>query len=179
MSDGRKARDPDLLDAIDRFERSEFDGQVWRVVRQSRDPLQPFPVGARWDPGAFDVLYTSLDRDCALEEVYFHLSRQPVFPSVPFQLHRIRMRLKNVLRLDGMHLLEPLGIDPKSYPGLEYARTQAIGDAAFFLGFDALVVPSARRETLNLVIFADRLEAADADVEQSELVDWKAWRRSR
>jgi hypothetical protein len=89
------------------------------------------------------------------------------------------MRLKNVLRLDGMHLLKPLGIDPKSYPGLEYARTQAIGDAAFFLGFDALVVPSARRETLNLVIFADRLEAADADVEQSELVDWKAWRRSR
>ena len=142
-------------------------------MRQSRDPLQPFPVGARWDPGLFDVLYTSLDRDCALEEIYFHLSRQPVFPSVPFQLHRIRVRLKRVLRLEEMHLLEPLGIDPKSYAALQYARTQEIGDA------DAVVAPSARREALNLVIFTDRLEAADMDVEQSEPVDWKAWRRSR
>jgi hypothetical protein len=76
-------------------------------------------------------------------------------------------------------LLEPLGIDPKSYAALQYARTQEIGDAAFFLGFDAVVAPSARREALNLVIFTDRLEAADMDVEQSEPVDWKAWRRSR
>ncbi|MFZ1882185.1 MAG: RES family NAD+ phosphorylase [Rhodoplanes sp.] len=179
MSGGRKARDPELLDAVDQFDRALFEGQVWRVVRQARDPLQPFPVGARWDPGTFDVLYTSLDRDCALDEVYFHLSRQPVFPSVPFQIHRIRVRLKKVLRLEGMHLLEPLGINPKSYSALEYAGTQAIGDAAFFLGFDALIVPSARRDALNLVIFTDRLAPADATVEHSEMVDWKAWRRSR
>lgn len=179
MSDGRKARDPELLDAIDKFDRTLFEGQVWRVVRQARDPLQPFPVGARWDPGTFDVLYTSLDRDCALEEVYFHLSRQPILPSVHFQLHRIRVRLNKVLRLEGMHLLEPLGIDPKGYSALDYARTQAIGDVAFFLGYDALIAPSARHTAMNLVIFTDRLEAANAEVEHSEVVDWKAWRRSR
>ena len=179
MSDGRKARDPELLDAIDRFDRTEFDGQVWRAVRETRDPLQPSPVGARWDPGSFDVLYTSLDRGTALEEVYFHLSRQPVFPSVPFSLHRIHVRVKNVLRMEEMHILESLGIDPKSYGALDYARTQAIGDVAFFLGFGALIAPTARLRALNLVIFADRLEPADAEVEQSERVDWKAWRRSR
>jgi RES domain-containing protein len=178
MSDGRKARDLALLDALDRFARSVFEGEVWRVVRAARDVLQASPVGARWDPGTFDVLYTSLDRG-ALEEIYFHLSRQPVFPSVPFQVHRLRARAEKILRLPDLPALGELGVDVENYGSLDYARTQAIGDAAFFLGFDGLIVPSARFRSLNLVLFADRIEIADLDVELSEPVDWKAWRRSR
>ena len=179
MDDGRKARDPELLDAVDKFARTVLEGQVWRVVRESRDVLQASPVGARWDPGTFDVLYTSLDRDGALQEIYFHLSRQPVFPSVPFQLHRLRANARKILRLEDLHVLEQLGVDTGNYAGLNYARTQAIGDAAFFLGFDGLVVPSARYACLNLILFADHVAVADLDVELSEPVDWKAWRRSR
>ena len=179
MSDGRKARDLELLDAIDKLARAVFEGEVWRVVRESRDVLQASPVGARWDPGTFDVLYKSLDRDGALEEVYFHLSRQPVFPSIPFQIHRIRARARKILQLHEMHLLQQLGVDTNNYATMDYSRTQAIADAAFFLGFDGLIVPSARSQFLNLVLFADRIEIADAEVERCELVDWKAWRRSR
>jgi RES domain-containing protein len=179
MSDGRKARDLELLDAIDKLARSVFEGQVWRVVRETRDVLQPARVGARWDPGTFDVLYTSLDRNGALEEVYFHLSRQPVFPSIQFQIHRIRVRARKILRLDQMQLLQQLRVDVPNYANLDYSRTQAVADAAFFLGFDGLIVPSARSQFLNLVLFSDRIEIADAEVEHSESVDWKAWRRSR
>ena len=179
MSDGRKARDLALLDAIDRLARTAFEDQVWRVVRETRDVLQAARVGARWDPGTFDVLYTSLDRDGALEEVYFHLSRQPVFPSIPFRIHRIRIRAKKILRLAQMPLLQQLGVDVPNFATMDYSRTQAIADAAFFLGFDGLIVPSARSQFLNLVLFADRIEIADAEVEHSELVDWKTWRRSR
>ena len=179
MSDGRKARDLALLDAIDKFARTVFEGQVWRVVRETRDALQASPVGARWDPGTFDVLYTSLDREGALQEVYFHLSRQPVFPSVPFQLHRLHAGAGKILRLEELDLLAQLGVDTSNYVGLDYLRTQAIADAAFFLGFDGLIVPSARFQGMNLVLFADRIEITDLDVEHSEPVDWKAWRRSR
>ena len=179
MSDGRKARDLELLDAIDRLARTTFEGQVWRVVREARDVLQASRVGARWDPGTFDVLYTSLDRDGALDEVYFHLSRQPVFPSVPFQLHRIRASAGKILRLDQMELLRQLGVDVSNYDSLNYLRTQAIADAAFFLGFDGLIVPSARSQSQNLVLFADRIEVTGTEVEHSEPVDWKAWRRNR
>ena len=179
MSDGRKARDPELLDAIDKFARAAFTGQVWRVVREARDVLQASRVGARWDPGTFDVLYTSLDRDGALEEVYFHLSRQPVFPSVPFQLHRIRVSAEKVLRLDQVELLQQLGVDVSGYDSMNYSRTQAIADVAFFLGFNALIVPSARSQFQNLVLFADRIEVTGTEVEHSEPVDWKAWRRTR
>jgi RES domain-containing protein len=179
MNDGRKARDLELLDAIDKLQRTVFNGQVWRVVRETRDVLQASRVGARWDPGTFDVLYTSVDRDGALEEVYFHLSRQPIFPSVPFQIHRIRVNVKNILRLDQMSQLEQLGVDVANYSNMDYSRTQAIADAAFFLGFECLLVPSARANFLNLVLFADHVEIAGTEVDLTEAVDWKAWRRSR
>jgi RES domain-containing protein len=179
MDDGRKARDLELLDAIDKLQRTDFEGLVWRVVRKTRDVLQASRVGARWDPGTFDVLYTSLDRNGALEEVYFHLSRQPVFPSIPFQIHRIRVNAKNILRLDQMSVLQQLGVDIANYATMHYARTQAIADAAFFLGFEGLLVPSARSSFLNLVLFADHVEITGTEVDFSEQVDWKAWRRSR
>src|SRR6266700_7812518 len=126
MSDGRKARDLELLDAIDKLARSVFEGQAWRVVRETRDVLQAARVGARWDPGTFDVLYTSLDRNGALEEVYFHLSRQPVFPSIQFQIHRIRVRARKILRMDQMPLLQQLRVDVPNYANLDYSRTQAV-----------------------------------------------------
>jgi RES domain-containing protein len=179
MSDGRKARDLELLDAVDKLSRAAFEGQVWRVVRESRDVFQASRVGARWDAGTFDVLYTSLERDGALEEAYFHLSRQPVFPSVPFQIHRIRVSSKKILHLDQMPLLQQLGVDVANYGNIDYSRTQAIADAAFFLGFDGLIVPSARSQHRNLVLFTDRIEITDTEVEHSESVDWKAWRRDR
>jgi RES domain-containing protein len=60
MSD-RRARDLELLDALDKQPRLAFEGTAWRLVREGRDPLQGHPAGARWDPGAFDVIYTSLE----------------------------------------------------------------------------------------------------------------------
>jgi len=102
-----------------------------------------------------------------------------LFPSVPFLLHRLHVSAKKILCLEELQALEQLGIDINNYAGLNYSRTQAIADAAFFLGFDGLVVPSARYACTNLILFADRIEAAALDVEHSERVDWKVWPRSR
>jgi RES domain-containing protein len=178
MIQDRKARDIELLDAIDKFDRVPFDGKVWRIVRATRDALQASRVGARWDPALFDVLYTSLDRNGALEEIYFHLSRQPVFPDVAFQLHRLRVRGSHFLNISEMEVLGRLGVDLSKFTSFDYTRTQAIGDAAFFLGFDGLIVPSARSKARNLVIFSDRIEPDDIEVEHSELISWKVWLES-
>jgi RES domain-containing protein len=179
MVEGRKARDPELLDAIDKFERVPFEGRVWRVVRATRDALQASRVGARWDPALFDVLYTSLERAGAMEEIYFHLSRQPVFPDVAFQIHQIRIRGRRFLNVSELEMLAKLGVDISTFTSFDYARTQAIGDAAFFLGFDGLIVPSARSKARNLVIFFDRVEPGDIEVERSEMISWKAWLDTR
>jgi RES domain-containing protein len=174
----RRPRDLELLDKIDALPRTTHEGTVWRISRESRDPLQGYPAGARWDPGTFDVIYASLAREGALAEIHFHLSRQPVFPSrLVSVLHRISLRTRRTLLLADLSAVEALGVPRDRYGELEYERTQAIGDAAYFLGFDSLLVPSARWDCQNLVVFTDQLSPEDADIEQSVVVDWPAWRK--
>ena len=179
MASGRKARDVELLDALESLTPEPFEGDVWRIIREGREPLQGYPAGARWDPpGVFDVLYTALDPDGARAEVFFHLNRAPVFPSrTAYFLHRIKVQARKTLRLADMDALAGLKVDAERYSELDYMRTQAIGDAAHFLGFDGLIVPSARWGSQNLVLFMDRLDPNDPlVVTRSEPVDWPAWR---
>lgn len=174
----REARDLALLDALDACPREEFAGSAWRIVRDGRDPLLGSPSRGRWDPGAFDVLYTALAREGALAEIHYHLSRHPVFPSkIRFHLYELSVRAEGLLRLPNIAALERFGIERENYAELLYARTQEIGDAAQFLGFAGMIVPSARWSGLNLVLFTDRLEPDALNVRTQEPVDWAAWRR--
>lgn len=173
----RRARDLDLLDLLDAHEGVAFEGDVWRIVREERAALQGYPAAARWDPGSFDVLYTSLSREGALAEIHFHLSRQPVFPSkMRSVIHRVAVRTRRTLRIADLGALAALGITRESHATLAYERSQEIGDAAAFLGFDGILAPSARWPCQNLVLFVDRLAPEDLTVRDSEPVDWEAWR---
>jgi RES domain-containing protein len=175
-----QARDLELLDALDAFERVSFEGEAWRIVREGRDVLQGYPAGARWHPGTFDVIYTSLAREGALEEIYFHLTRQPVFPSkLRSILHRIEVRTARTLDIADLAMLAELGVQVETFGDLAYRRMQEIGDAAAFLGFDSLRVPSARWDCRNLVIFTDQFGPGDLELRDSEAVDWELWRRER
>lgn len=122
----RRARDLELLDLLDTHKGVAFEGEVWRIARKEREPLLGYPAGARWDPGSFDVLYTSLEREGSLEEIHFHLSRQPVFPSkIRSVLYRISVRSQRTLRIANLAELEALGVTPQTYGSLSYERTAA------------------------------------------------------
>jgi RES domain-containing protein len=178
MPGARKPRDPSLLDALDAFERVSYVGNAWRVVRGGRDPLQGSASGGRWDPTLFDVLYTSQDADGAVAEVHFHLSRQPVFPSrIRYGLHRIRVKTERTLRLPDLNAMIPLGVDPTRYREILYEATQAIGDAAYFLGFDGIIAPNARWSCHNLILFTDQIAPSDLEVIQSSEVNWTKWQK--
>lgn len=180
MSKDWRARDLKLLDTLDALDRTSIDENVWRVVRKSRDPLQGHPSGARWDPGVFDVIYTSFEQDGAISEMYFHLSRQPVFPSkVRFILYEIAVTTRSTLKFADLRELEPLGVEAEKYNNILYTQTQVIGDAAHFLGFDGIIAPSARWSCLNLTIFTDQLNPVNLDVKKSELISWNKWRESK
>lgn len=175
-----RARDHDLLDALDALPRDAVQDTVWRVVRSERDPLLCRSTQGRWDLGHFDVLYTSFHPEGAVAEMYFHLSRQPVFPStIEFTLNEIEVTTRSTLKLESLQELEPLGVDPDRYSGILYERTQEIGDAAAFLGFDGLVAPSARWDGLNLTIFCDQLSPDDLVLKSSSVIDWDAWRHRK
>jgi hypothetical protein len=178
MSSRWRARDLDLLDALDELPRVAVHDSVWRVVRSGQAPLLCRPSLGRWDLGHFDVLYTAFDADGAISEMYFHLSRQPVFPStIQFTLNEIEVTTRSTLKFADLGELEPLGVSPDEYPSLLCERTRQIGDAAAFLGFDGIIAPSARWNCLNLVVFCDSLTPDDLSLTGSRTVDWETWRR--
>jgi hypothetical protein len=178
MPGARKPRDRALLDALDAFDRDHYDGNTWRVVRDGRDPVQGNASGGRGDPTVFDVLYTSLDPDGAVAEVHFHLSRQPVLPSkIKYGLHRIRVRTTRSLRLPDLDAMIGLGVEPTRYREILYEPTQAIGDAAYFMGFDSIIAPKARWSCHNLILFTDLIAPADLEVIESAEVNWTEWRK--
>jgi hypothetical protein len=178
--DVRRARDLKLLDALDAFAREAVEGEVWRLVRSGREPTLGSPSRSRWCNGSFDVLYTSFERDGAIAEIHALLSLQPVFPSKDaWFANKLRIKSTQTLRLADLLTLSRMGVDTARYSERDYGRTQDIADAAYFLGFDGLVAPSARWPCLNLVLFTDRIPPSQVEVVEKpeEPVRWEEWRK--
>ena len=181
-ADFRRARDHALLDALDAFKRAPFAAPVWRVAREGRDPLQAAASRSRWCNGAFEVLYTSLARDGAVAEIHALLNLQPVFPSgMRWFIHKLRVAADKMLKFADLNTLARLGVDTARYDGRDYSRTQDIADAAYFLGFDGLIAPSARWDCLNAVLFTERIQPDQIAIHKSEVraVDWGKWQKGR
>lgn len=170
-----------LLDALERLTAEPFVAEVWRTTWTGRDPTRGSDADGRWSPaGAFEVLYTSLQREGSLAEIGYRLSLEPVWPSrARHTISRLAVNTQRTLRLATFADLLPLGIEPTLYPTLDYSRTQAVAAAARFLEFDGVLVPSARHPSTNLVLFLDQLAGGSLDVLGSEPVDWAAWRANR
>lgn len=176
----RRARELGLLDAVDAFGREALDSDVWRLVRSGRDPTLGSPSRSRWCNGSFDVLSTSFGRDGAVAEINALLSLQPVFPSKDqWFVNKLRVSAAKTLRLAGLPALAELGVDVGRYTEREYGQTQKVADAAYFLGFDGLIAPSARWGCLNLILFTDRVPPGQIQVSETPEapVDWSEWRK--
>jgi len=125
------------------------------------------------------ILYTSCEREGALAEIAFHWAQLTPLPSKPVALHRLRLTTKRTMRLLRANL-ETFGVTWERYGELNYARTQEIGVAVAFLGYDGLLAPSARWACENLMLFLDnhRTEENAIQMTHTEEVDWLAWARS-
>jgi RES domain-containing protein len=176
---GPRLHDRALLDALEAFVTESLEARVWRVTRKDREPLRGSAAGGRWSPiGEFEVLYTSLEREGAVAEIGYRLSLEPVWPSrMDHELHALDVRTERTLRFARLDQLAPLGVNVARFQTFEYDATQAVAAAAHFLEFDGLIVPSARYQCLNLVLFLDRLGDDRMEVASTEAVDWEDWRR--
>lgn len=175
-----RVHDRAVLDALEASEAVALTLDVWRVTRAGRDPVRGSAAQGRWSPGgATEVLYTSLERAGAIAEIGFRLGLEPVWPSrIAHEIHAIGAVTERTLRFADVGALVPFGVDPAHYSGFDYAACQALADAAHFLEFDGLLVPSARHGCQNLVIFMDRAAAATLQVRSTDAVDWADWRKA-
>jgi RES domain-containing protein len=176
----RPALDDRLLDLIGAIEGQPFDGPMWRVVRTGRDVFDGSRGSGRWNMSDMSVLYGAAERNGAISEIHFHLNRgQSVFPSrMRHDVYELAIRTRQTLVLADMAQLKRLGVDEGRYRELLYDRTQQIGAAAAFLGFDGLIVPSARWECQNIILFLDAVDLNDLRQVSVEPIDWAAWRQS-
>lgn len=172
-----RAHDDRLLDALAAIAPVAYSSNVWRVVRKGRSPLDGSRGAGRWNPADLSVLYCAQEADGALSEIHFHLSRgQPVFPSrMEHALHEMKTALVRTLKFVDLGRLAALGVEAARYREILYDRTQAIGAAAAFLGFDGLIAPGARHASANIVIFLDNAAPGAIEAISSAPVDWPGW----
>ncbi len=175
----REILDPELLDAMDALPGDTFNGNVWRVTWATRDPLAGNAGGGRWSPdNGFETLYTSLEKSGALAEAYYHLSKAPVFSSSNMRINTLHASLEKVLPLSEGNL-QRLGLEEPRASKISYERSQAIGAAAYLLDYEALIVPSARWNCNNLVLFLDKFDVDERlRLVASSDVNWPAWREN-
>jgi len=176
----RRALDDRLLDLVGAIDGQPFEGTMWRVVRTGRNVLDGSRGSGRWNKSEMSVLYGAAERDGAIAEINFHLSRgQSVFPSrMRHDLFELAIKTQQTAVLADMQQLRRLGVDDANYRELLYGRTQEIGAAAAFLGFDGLIVPSARWNCQNIVLFLEAINLEDVQTISTQPVDWKLWRQS-
>lgn len=163
----------DVLSALDPF---SFESQVYRVVFEGRDPTIGSLAGGRWaPPDEFETLYTSVDADCAIAEVLFHLERQPLFPATPVELHTLEVHTTRTIDITSDNTWEALELDSETLTALNCEHCQHIGHAAQFLGFDAIQVRSARHPSNNLVVFVGHVTEPILS-KTHVVIDWSEYR---
>lgn len=168
--------DPRLIELLDGLPRTTFDGQAFRHTGLDYHPLATEGSrirGGRWNPpDSFSVLYLALGPQTTAAELrrLAHRQAMPVASLLPRTLHTLRVSLGIVLDLRPQHVLDSLGI-AEAIRGDDMQPTQAIGEAAHYLGIEGLLVPSATSVGDVLPIFFDRL-GAGSKVEPIRTEEW-------
>jgi len=130
-------------------------------------PQKDNQSGARWNPPEVPAIYCSLQAETAVAEGDFHIALQPFRPRAERRVHRIKVNIPGVVLLTDWQLLERLGVARSSYESIEPARCKEIGGAIAYLGRTGILVPSARCNGVNLVIYPSEdcvFEPLDFDV---------------
>lgn len=168
---------PHLVDALDRLDPVSFKGEAYRHIAARWHPLSGAGArsqGGRWNPAeSFATLYLALSKETAVAEFRRMASRNGREPDefVPRRLHRIRLELSAVVDLTSREL--PGDFENLNLQSSDRAVTQAIGEAAQYLGREAIRAPSATGVGEVLAVFIDRLQP-ESLVEAATYETWTA-----
>jgi RES domain-containing protein len=148
--------DRELLERLDQFRPKPWCGEVFRHMFGDYPPERENQRGARWNPPETPAIYASLSRVVALVEAEFHIGLQPIRPRAKRTVYRVSVVLASVVDLSDRDQLVELGILERDLTSLDHRACQNVGGAVEWLGNDGLLVPSARADGVNLVIFPNQ-----------------------
>ena len=167
-----------FLDRIERLQARTraFSGTVFRSTAPkyatARDLLTgegSRRAGGRWNPVGIAAFYGSMSPEDAMAETlaYFRYYGLPIQSSMPRTFVAVEVELSDVLDLTDGKIRQSLGISIERMTKADWRAdmrageiplTHAVGQAAFEVGLEGLLVPSAaaRGET-NLVCFVENV----------------------
>ncbi len=144
---------PALLDALEHASSVSLETTAWRHMLGRHLPDVENTRGARWNPPGVAAIYLSLERDGAIAEGDHALAVQPVGPRVRRRIYRVELTLANVLDLSDSARLADVGLTADDIADDVHDACQEVGAAVGWLQHDGLLIPSARSNATNLVIY--------------------------
>lgn len=151
---------PELLDFLESRSLDRWGGAVWREILGETDVLRPNQRGARWNPLGIEALYCSLLPETAAAEVDFLVALQSIEVSKRTRV-QLEVELSRVVDLTDLSPLASFGMERADLLGKAVDRSRFIGHAVSWLGCAGLLVPSARHEGTNLVIYTNQMGKDD------------------
>ena len=156
--------DRDLVLALDRLAPTTWTGTVLRHHAPRYRALDGHGArinGGRWNPpDSFAVVYTALEPG-TIDAEFQRLTRRTGLPAgtlLPRRIARIDASLAKVLDLTDIGTRRRLGVTLAQLTDDDWARTQGIGQAAHFLGYEGVLAPGADGGT-TLAVFPGSLPA--------------------
>lgn len=117
--------------------------------------------GGRWNPPGISTLYLGLSRGVVLAE-FARMARKEgrdIGDFLPRNFYEFDVELEAVLDLRDAASRATIGLQEADVFGEDYVITRGIGEAAHYLGLEAIVAPSVTRTGEVLAIFTDRLRS--------------------
>jgi RES domain-containing protein len=148
--------DPRLAEALARLEETGFQGRAWKHTLPNQSPTAANTKGARWNPAGVPVIYLSVERDTARAEGDYLGGAQPQPIRGTRHITEVEISLGRVLDLRDRTVLRALGLSEADLRSSDHSACQRVGGTAEWLGLEGLIVPSARAEGANVVVFERR-----------------------
>lgn len=155
--------DPDLVERLDQLPRGVLEVVTYRHASEGRQPLSGEGAriqGGRWNPPeSFPTLYLGMTEEVVAAEFRRLAMRsgRSTADFLPRQLFQIEVKLQLVLDLSDAGNVDVLDVNPADLVSDDLTVCQALGDAAHYLGIEAVLARSAAGAGLTLAVFTARL----------------------
>lgn len=132
-------------------------------------------IGGRWNPPAsFAVIYLGLSLEVVIAEFHRLAARQRLAPDhfLPRALYRYDLDLHNVLDLRKTAARGTLALSDADLGAEHPNASQAVGEAAFACGREAILAPSATGAGQVLAVYLERL-GPNSTIREDQVEVWE------